>query len=60
MVLPVSQKLHRIGRRVSRIAAGAFTATLSVSSAVAQQPSEHQSAQCKSAGERRSQWPVGL
>ena len=37
-VLPVSQKLHRIGRRVSRIAAGAFTATLSVSSAIAQQP----------------------
>lgn len=28
-------KLHRISRRVSRIAAGAFTATLSVSSAVA-------------------------
>ncbi len=37
ITLPVSQKLHRIGRRVSRIAAGAFTATLSVSSAVAQQ-----------------------
>ena len=37
LTLPVSQKLHRIGRRVSRIAAGAFTATLSVSSAVAQQ-----------------------
>ncbi|HLN99435.1 MAG TPA: ankyrin repeat domain-containing protein [Pyrinomonadaceae bacterium] len=34
--LPYSQKLHRISRRVSRIAAGAFTATLSVSSAVAQ------------------------
>ena len=36
---PVKQKLHHIGRRVSRIAAGAFTATLSVSSAIAQQSS---------------------
>jgi hypothetical protein len=36
LVLPISQKLHSIGRRVSRIAAGAFTATLSISSAVAQ------------------------
>lgn len=43
VTLPVSQKLHRIGRRVSRIAAGAFTATLSVSSAVAQQPAGSQS-----------------
>jgi hypothetical protein len=34
--LPTGRKLHRIGRRVSRIAAGAFTATLSVTSAVAQ------------------------
>ena len=33
---PVRQKLHRINRRVSRIAAGAFTATLSITSAVAQ------------------------
>jgi ankyrin repeat protein len=31
-----SEKLHRIARRVSRIAAGAFTATLSLSSAVTQ------------------------
>jgi hypothetical protein len=36
LTLPARQKLHRIGRRVSRIAAGAFTATLSVTSAVAQ------------------------
>lgn len=41
LTLPVSQKLHHI-RRLSRIAAGAFTATLSVSSAVAQQPSRIQ------------------
>ena len=37
VTLPATQKLHSIGRRVSRIAAGAFTATLSVSSVVAQQ-----------------------
>ena len=37
--LPRGQKLHRISRRVSRIAAGAFTATLSVTSAIAQQSS---------------------
>ncbi len=36
VTLPTGQKLHRIGRRVSQIAAGAFTAALSVSSAVAQ------------------------
>lgn len=34
----VPKKLHRIGRRVSRIAAGAFTATLSLASAGAQTP----------------------
>jgi hypothetical protein len=34
--LPVVQKLHRISRRVSQIAAGAFSATLSITSAVAQ------------------------
>ena len=32
----IPQKLHQIGRRFSRIAAGAFTATLSLSSAAAQ------------------------
>jgi ankyrin repeat protein len=34
----VPEKLHRISRRVSRIAAGAFTATLSLASAAAQTP----------------------
>lgn len=34
----VPQTLHQISRRVSRIAAGAFTATLSLSSAAAQTP----------------------
>jgi hypothetical protein len=43
LTLPIGQKLHRIGRRVSRIAAGAFTATLSVTSAVAQQSDNVQS-----------------
>src|ERR1043166_5693730 len=39
VTLPTGQKLHRIGRRVSQFAAGAFTAALSVSSAVAQSSS---------------------
>lgn len=43
ITLPVGQKLHRISRRVSRIAAGAFTATLSVTSAVAQSSTDFQS-----------------
>jgi hypothetical protein len=34
-VLPIRQRLRRIGRRTSQLAAGAFTATLSVTSAVA-------------------------
>src|SRR5262245_45294763 len=34
-----STKLHQIGRRISRLAASAFTATLSLSSVVAQSPS---------------------
>jgi hypothetical protein len=37
VTLPVGQKLHRISRRVSQIAAGAFTAALSVTTAVAQE-----------------------
>ncbi len=36
----ISPRLHQIGRRVSRFAAGAFTAALTVSSAVAAQPSQ--------------------
>jgi ankyrin repeat protein len=39
ITLPVGQKLHRISRRVSQIAAGAFTAALSVTSAIAQESS---------------------
>ena len=37
VTMPVGQKLHHISRRVSQIAAGAFTAALSVTSAIAQQ-----------------------
>ena len=37
VTLPVGQKLHHISRRVSQIAAGAFTAALSVTSAIAQE-----------------------
>jgi ankyrin repeat protein len=39
----IPEKLHRIGRKVSRIAAGAFTASLSLSSASAQNPSQSSS-----------------
>jgi len=38
------EKLHRIGRRVSRLAAGAFTATLSLAAAAAQGPAPSDSA----------------
>jgi len=43
ITLPAGQKLHRIGPRVSRIAAGAFTAALSVTSVVAQNSNGSQS-----------------
>jgi hypothetical protein len=61
LTLPVAQKLHRIGRRVSRIAAGAFTATLSVTSAVAQQPSSSQSASLNppNATQSNARWLAG-
>jgi hypothetical protein len=42
LTLPLGSKLHHIGKRVSRIAAGAFTATLSISSAVAQNSASFQ------------------
>jgi ankyrin repeat protein len=38
------EKLHRIGRRVTRLAAGAFTATLSLAAAAAQGPAPSDSA----------------
>jgi hypothetical protein len=37
VTIPVGKKLHHINRRVSQIAAGAFTAALSVTSAIAQE-----------------------
>jgi hypothetical protein len=42
-VLPIRQRLRRIGRRTSQLAAGAFTATLSVTSAVADSSQSRQS-----------------
>lgn len=38
----VSPRLYQLGRRVSRVAAGAFSATLSLTAAVAQSPSVRQ------------------
>lgn len=43
LLAEAGMKLHRISRRVSRIAAGAFTATLSVTSAVANSSQNSQS-----------------
>ena len=43
LLAEAGMKLHRISRRVSRIAAGAFSATLSVTSAVAHSPDSGQS-----------------
>jgi hypothetical protein len=61
ITLPVAQKLHRIGRRVSRIAAGAFTATLSVTSAVAQNSANSQSGNWipPNATQPQARWTVG-
>ena len=39
VTMPAGQKLHHISRRVSQIAAGAFTAALSITSAIAQESS---------------------
>lgn len=61
LTLPVGQKLHRISRRVSRIAAGAFTATLSVTSAVAQTSTSYQpgTANPASATKPIARWGLG-
>jgi len=59
LTLPVRQKLHRIGRRVSRIAAGAFTATLSVTSAVAQGSPGSQSGDLNPPSVTQSRWALG-
>jgi hypothetical protein len=61
LVLPVGRKLHRIGRRVSQIAAGAFTATLSVTSAVAQNSTSSQSGSWSppTAAQPIARWPLG-
>jgi hypothetical protein len=66
LTLPVGQKLHgqklhRIARRVSQIAAGAFTATLSITSAVAQQSASSQSANLNppNATQTNARWRIG-
>lgn len=59
--LAFSQKLHRIGRRTSQLAAGAFTATLSITSAVAESSQRYQSENCNfpNATETDRVWPLG-
>ena len=59
LTLPLSQKLHRINRRVSRIAAGAFTATLSITSAVSQNSVSAQSVNPPSATQQNPRWVPG-
>lgn len=54
------KKLHRISRRVSRIAAGAFTAALSVTSAVAQSSSVQSGSANTGAGDAIARWGMGL
>ncbi|HKO98407.1 MAG TPA: ankyrin repeat domain-containing protein [Pyrinomonadaceae bacterium] len=59
--LPLSQKLHHINRRVSRIAAGAFTATLSLTNAMAQGSASPTSGDANSAQITResNRWSAG-
>ena len=59
--LPVGQKLYRISRRVTRLAAGAFTATLSVTSAVAQSSSNFQAGNANPANATQpvARWALG-
>jgi hypothetical protein len=53
------QKLHRISRRVSRIAAGAFTAALSVTSAVAQSSDVQSGSANTGGGDAIASWAMG-
>jgi hypothetical protein len=60
LTLPLAQKLHRINRRVSRIAAGAFGATLSITSAVVQNSaSAQQSVYPPNATQQNPRWNPG-
>ncbi|MEP6636434.1 MAG: ankyrin repeat domain-containing protein [Acidobacteriota bacterium] len=61
ITLPVRQKLYRINRRVSQIAAGAFTATLSLSSAMAQNSASSQSGDWHppNANQPSARWTLG-
>jgi hypothetical protein len=55
-LLPAAQKLHRIGRRVSQLAAGAFTASLSVSTALAQERFETNGTTRPAAADAGARW----
>jgi len=61
VTLPVGQRLHRISRRVSRIAAGAFSATLSVTSALAQSSTSFQTGNSNppNATQPDARWDLG-
>ena len=59
--LPIPQKLHLIGRRASKLAAGAFSVTLSVTSAVAYGSQNHQSGYSNAPGVAQpgARWGLG-
>ncbi len=59
LALPLAQKLHRINRRVSRIAAGAFSATLSITSAVSQNSAGAQNVDPPNATQQSPRWVPG-
>ena len=61
LTLPVKQRLHRIGRRASQIAAGAFSATLSVTNAIAQPSANFQAGNLSpsAATETSARWSLG-
>jgi hypothetical protein len=60
--LPTAKKFHQIGRRTSRIAAGAVTATLSLTSAMAQNSGIGRSATLSppAANQGVNRWSAGL
>jgi hypothetical protein len=60
VTLPVTRKLHSIGRRVSRLAAGAFSASLSITSAVAQNSASSQSSNSNLPGVVQPELRAGL
>ncbi|HYJ87141.1 MAG TPA: ankyrin repeat domain-containing protein [Pyrinomonadaceae bacterium] len=59
LTLPLAQNLHRINRRASRIAAGAFSATLSITNAVSQNSSSAQGVNPPIATQQNPRWAPG-